>query len=100
MSAPDWEECKTCGGRDLCHGKETLAGHGMSSQTFYDLVAHDADALAFFERRAEELLELQRLTGMDTRWMILHGLHNGATWALNRSQGTVQKVPGQSEGRR
>jgi hypothetical protein len=56
----------------------------MSGQAFYDLVAHDAEALAFFEQRTEELLELQQLTGMDTRWMIRHGLLNGATWALGR----------------
>jgi hypothetical protein len=88
MSNPDWEECKTCDGRDLCHGEETLDRHGMSGQTFYDLVTHDAEALAFFARRTEELLELQRQTDMDMRWMIQHGLLNGATWALGRSAGT------------
>jgi hypothetical protein len=59
MRNPDWEECKTCDGRELCHGEETLDRHGMSGQTYYDLVTHDAEALAFFERRTEELLELQ-----------------------------------------
>ena len=44
----------------------------------------DAEAMAFFERRTEELLELQQLTGMDTRWMIRQGLLHGATWGLGR----------------
>jgi hypothetical protein len=35
---------------------------------------------------ADELLGLQRLTDMDMRWMILHGLLNGAVWALGREQ--------------
>jgi hypothetical protein len=56
----------------------------MSGQLFHDLATHDAAARAFFEKRADELLELQRLTGMDMRWMILHGLLNGAVWALSR----------------
>jgi len=86
MRNPDWDECKTCQGRDLCHGEETLANYGMSGQLFYDLVTHDAEALAFFQQRADELLELQRLTDMDTRWMILHGMLNGAVWALGRRQ--------------
>ena len=85
MRNPDWEERKTCKGRDLCHGEEMLASLGMSGQLFHNLITQDAEALAFFERRTAELLELQRLTGMDTRWMIKHGLLNGATWALGRS---------------
>ncbi|HEY63466.1 MAG TPA: hypothetical protein G4O02_02740 [Caldilineae bacterium] len=84
MRNPDWDECRTCKGRDLCHGEGTLAGYGMSGQLFHELATHDAEARAFFERRADELLELQRLTNMDTRWMILHGLLNGAVWALSR----------------
>jgi len=86
MQNPDWDECKTCRGRNLCHGEETLASYGMSGQLLYDLITKDAEALAFFERRADELLELQQLTDMDTRWMILHGLLNGAVWALGRKQ--------------
>jgi len=84
MQNPDWDECKTCQGRDLCHGEETLDNYGMSGQLFYDLITHDAEALAFFQQRADELLELQQLTDMDTRWMILHGMLNGAVWALGR----------------
>lgn len=84
MRNPDWDECKTCRSRDVCHGEETLANYGMSGQLSYDLATHDAEALAFFQQRAVELLELQRLTGMDTRWMILHGLLNGAVWALSQ----------------
>ena len=83
---PDWNGCKTCKGRDLCHGEEILASYGMSGQLFYDLVTHDAEALAFFQQRADELLELQRLTDMDVRWMILYGMLNGTVWALGRSQ--------------
>ena len=86
MRNPDWDECETCKGHDLCHGEETFVSYGMSGQLFYDLVTHDAKALAFFERRADELLELQQLTDMDTRWMILHGMLNGAVWALSRKQ--------------
>jgi len=56
----------------------------MSGQLFHELASHDAAARAFFEKRADELLELQRLTGMDTRWMILHGLLNGAVWAFSK----------------
>ena len=84
MGNPDWDECKTCKGRELCHGEETLESHNMSGPLLHDLVAHDPEAMAFFQGRADELLELQEQTGMDTRWMILHGLLNGAVWAVCR----------------